>query len=504
VETTPFPKYWVAIKLLEKDVEITHLVEQAGGQSILSSVQDEGRRLRKLMGESLVVILAERRYGFITGMLREALRRPSTFDRVSLSDKIDKVVTNRLLGFPIFITVLYVIFWLTFTAGEPLSNWLSDGIGWLAAGIESLWPAHHALLFRSLLVDGVIGGVGAVIVFLPSVVILFMGLAFLEDTGYMARAAFLMDTVMHRIGLHGRSFLPMMVGFGCNVPAVMATRILENRRDRLVTMMVIPLFSCGARLPAYILIISAFFGTGHKALMLMGIYGLGVLLAGLLARLLRSTVLSGENTPFVMELPPYRMPTSKAIVQHATRRSWTYLRKAGTIILAISILLWGLSTFPIKQKYTVDEQVAHGLKLSKVELKTRQSAERLKYSMSGRIGRAMNPALHTMGLDWRVGTAFLGAFAAKEVFITQMGIIFSASSGADRSKRLIAGIQHAYSPLAGLAIMLFLLIASPCMATFAAVKQESGSWRWPILQWTGLTLLGYLLAMTVYQLGSLF
>ncbi len=487
-DTTPFPKSWVAIKLLEGDDEVRRLVTERGGESAVAAAEAERRRIEELTGEEVDVVLADRRYGFISGLLKEAVHRPPTADRYALTERIDRIVTHRVFGFPIFVLAVYGTFWLTFNLGGPLSDLMDRGLRLLAKAIQAGWPSGSAALARSLVIDGIFGGVGAVLVFLPQVVILFMGLAILEDTGYMARAAFLMDRVMHRIGLHGKSFIPMIVGFGCNVPGILATRILEHRRDRLVTMFVLPLFSCPARLPAYVLVLSAFFPGRGQALALLGIYALGVLLAGIGARILRSTVLRGEDAPFVMELPPYRMPTLRALLLHAGRRSWMYLKKAGTIILAVSMVLWALSTFP---RYEPHVQVDEG----------QLSAMRLRHSTAGRIGHAVEPALRLMGLDWRMGTAFLGAVAAKEVFISQLGIVLSVPQHEPGS--LVERVRSLYTPAAGLAIIVFLLIAAPCMATFAAVKQESRSWRWPIAQWLVLTSIGYVAGVLTFQVGSI-
>ncbi len=490
LDTSPYPKHWTAIKLLEDDEEVINLLRQRGADQVLEEVERQRKRLVNLLGEEPAITLADQRYGFATGLLKETVRKQAKIDRYALTDKIDKILLHRYLGFPIFGILLYVIFWLTFTVGTPLADLLGRGLLDLGHLLRTYWPAFLGTTWESLLVDGVIGGVGAVLVFLPNVLILFLGLAFLEDTGYMARAAFLMDRVMHKVGLHGKSFIPMVVGFGCNVPAILATRILEDKRDRLVTILVIPLFSCSARLTGFVLIVSAFFPAQSKAAVLMGIYVFGVILAGLLAKLLRLTVLSGEDAPFVMELPPYRMPTFRAISVHATRRAWLYVKKAGTIILAISLVLWTLASFP---RYRSDS----GRNLTQTE----RAAAQLEQSFAGRIGKAMEPAISQMGVDWRMGTAFLGAVAAKEVFVTQVGIVFS-STMEEKGRSLTAQLRHSYSVAAAIGLILFLLIASPCMATFAAVREETGTWKWPIFQWTSLTLLGYLLAVAGYHIAS--
>jgi ferrous iron transport protein B len=330
-----------------------------------------------------------------------------------------------------------------------------------------------------------------VIVFLPNILLLFLAIAILEDSGYMARAAFLMDRLMHKIGLHGKSFIPMLTGFGCSVPGIMATRILENRRDRLTTMLILPLMSCGARLPIYALIIPAFFPEAWHARMLWIIYLIGILLAILCAKLLRSTLFQGESVPLVMELPPYRLPTLKGILLHMWDRGGLYLKKAGTIILVASIILWALTSFPKTE--TVDPA------LSAEE----QQAVTLSNTVAGSIGHAIEPIIQPLGFDWRIGTAMIGAFAAKEVFVAQLGIVYAVGEADEESDALRKKLQENYSPLIGFCIMLFMLISVPCVATIAVTRRESGSWKWALFQLGGLTLLAYVVTLIVYQVGLL-
>ncbi|NQT82222.1 ferrous iron transport protein B, partial [bacterium] len=351
-------------------------------------------------------------------------------------------------------------------------------------------PRASQSALKSLLVDGMIGGVGSVVSFLPNIMFLFLAIAILEDSGYMARAAFIMDRVMHKVGLHGKSFIPMLIGFGCSVPAIMATRTLENRTDRLTTVLVIPLISCGARLTIYLLIIPAFFPLAWRAPLLWIMYLTGILLAMLAARLIRSTLLKGEATPFVMELPPYRMPTFRGAVIHMWERAWLFLRKAGTIILGISIVLWALTTYPKKENLDSDDN-------------EKIAQERIAYSAAGRIGRALEPVLAPLGFDWRIGTALIGAFAAKEVFVAQMGIVYAVGEAGETSKTLSEKLRENYTPLTAFCIMLFCLVSAPCIATIVVTKREAGLWRWSLLQLAGLTALAYILTLLVYQIGSL-
>jgi ferrous iron transport protein B len=501
----PYPRY-VAVKLLEGDLEAIAWIQDNcdDHEVVLKAAQDEAENLANDSGMHPGLYIADARYGFAAGLLRETRLNVMRGDARVISDKLDSVLCHKTLGLPFFFLAMYVIFWLTFSVGSYPMGWLEAGFEALGEGVNSLWPPGSGSAIRSLLVDGVIGGVGGVIVFLPNIMLLFLGLAFLEDTGYMARAAFLMDNLLHRFGLHGKSFIPMITGFGCTVPGIMATRTLENERDRLTTMLILPLMSCGARLPIYMLLIPAFFPDRMRAPMLWLIYLIGIVLAAGLARLLRSTILSGEDTPFVMELPPYRLPTLKAVLEKMWERGWVYVRKAGTIILTISILLWALSSFPAKESYDVDDRVTAGADLSDEEIEAARLSEDLRHSITGRIGTTIEPLLSPMGFDWRIGTALLGSFAAKEVFVSQMGIIMSLGETTESSTSLQDRLRGSYSSLQAFCLMLFLLIATPCMATVAVTRRESGRWKWAILQFGGLTLLAYALTVIVYQVGLFF
>jgi ferrous iron transport protein B len=522
--------YWVAQKLILDEAPYVAAVRALGepGASALAAAAAARSRLEAETGLDAALFVTEQYYGFVAGLLREVTRRTARADARVVSDRIDAVLVHRVLGLPIFLAVLYGIFWLTFSVGEIPMGWIEDGFAALGASVSGLWPEGSASPLRSLLVDGVIAGVGGVLVFLPNILLLFLGLAVLEDTGYMARAAFLMDRALHRFGLHGQSFVPLVTGFGCSIPGILATRTLRNERDRLVTMMVLPLMSCGARLPIWLLLVPAFFPPELRAPALWGIYVAGVLLALLLAVALRRTVLRGEDAPFVMELPPYRLPTARAALLKMAERGGIYARKAGTVILGLSVLLWAGSTWPRPDSFEVDAALASGRAtlaaadpaaavaavtrvppagdaevLTEEELAQRRAGESLAYSVVGRIGHVIEPALQPMGLDWKVGTALVGAFAAKEVFVSQMGIVYALGEVDETSDSLREALRERYPPLAGAALMLFLLVATPCMATFAVTRRESGSWRWAAFQFVGLTAVGYLLAVLVYQVGSL-
>ncbi len=508
------PPRWVALKVLEGDSELR---EKLGHPELIAAANKTTRHLEALLGDSMEALIAERRYGFISGACLEAVR--STVEsRHTMSDRIDAVATHRALGLPIFLGLMYLVFQLTFTLGGPPMEWIEGGFAWLGGAIGGLWPAGAESLLRSLIVDGIIGGVGGVLVFLPNILLLFLAIAILEDSGYMARAAFLMDRLMHTMGLHGKSFVPMLIGFGCSVPAIMATRTLENRQDRLTTMLVVPLMSCGARLPIYALIIPAFFPHVWQAPMLWIIYSIGIALAIVSAKLLKMTVLRGESPPFVMELPPYRMPTFRSVGLHMWNRGGAYLKKAGTVILGISILLWAMQQWPgLPAARTLGfaqqrDAVRHQAGLSD-EARTDQMARiahaeaeaGLQSSLMGRVGRALEPLLRPCGFDWKISTAMVGAFAAKEVFVSQMGIVYSLGDAQDEeSLTLREKLQANYTPLTGLCIMLFCLISAPCMATIAVTRRESNSWKWALFQFVGLTVLAWVVTTAVYQIGRWF
>ncbi len=496
---------WVATRLLVGDQRQTRRVAALdGGEEAVALARLHRTRLEAATGCDIAVFVTERYFGFVDGLLREVRHRPRHVDTRQLTDRIDAVVVHRLAGLPLFALVMFAVFWLTFTVGDYPMGWIDAGIARLGEGLSQLWPEGSDSPLRSLLVDGMVGGVGGVIVFLPNILLLFLGLAFLEDTGYMARAAFLTDRLMHRFGLHGKSFIPLVTGFGCSIPGIMATRTLENERDRLTTMLVLPLMSCGARLPIWMLLIPAFFPPAWRAPTLWMLYGFGIALALLLALTLRRTLLRGDDAPFVMELPPYRLPTLRSVVLKMLTRSQVYLRKAGTTILAISILLWAATTYPKPPSYQVDAQLAKGeLALAPEEVEARRAAEDLEHSIAGRLGRALAPVFAPIGFDWKIVTAMIGAFAAKEVFVAQMGIVYSLADGGQGTDSLRALLARDYSPLVGISLMVFLLIAAPCMATIAVTRRESGSWRWALLQLGGLTAIGYLLALVVCQLGRL-
>ena len=480
---------WLAIKLLEQDEEITKKVQDQG---LINIVKVGTEHLKSIFGDEPEVIMADRRYGFISGACQETIRTTVEL-RHGYSDMIDAVVTNRILGLPIFLILMYLVFFLTFKIGKYPMGWLEMFFKGAARTIDGFWPAGSESWLRSLLVDGVISGVGGVLVFLPNILLLFLAIAMLEDSGYMARAAFVMDRIMHKIGLHGKSFIPMLIGFGCSVPAIMATRILENRRNRLTTIMVIPLMSCGARLTIYALIIPAFFSEKWDGPVMWLIYLIGIILAIICIKILRLTFFKGDTIPFVMELPPYRVPTLKSVWLHMWHRGWMYLKKAGTIILAISILLWFASSYPKSSR----EHFAG--------MSNKQARQvKLEHSAIGKLGKAIEPIIKPLGFDWKIGTALIGATAAKEVFVSQLAIVYAVGSSDEGTTTLRQHLRDNYTPLTGFCVMLFCLIYAPCMATIAITKQETNSWGWAIFQFLSLTVIAYVITLAVYQVGSLF
>ncbi|MBP3531917.1 MAG: ferrous iron transport protein B [Thermoguttaceae bacterium] len=481
------------------------------------------------------------------------------------SDKIDAILTHRFLGIPIFLAAMYLVFQLTFTLGSYPMDWIDAGFGALADWVDGAMSEGVA---KSLIIDGVIGGVGGVLVFLPNILILFLAISILEDSGYMARAALLCDRWMRRVGLHGKSVVPALVGFGCTVPGIMAAKMLSDRKERLATMFVLPLFSCGARFPIYALLIPAFFPLEWQGLILWGIYLIGILLAAVVAKVMDVVFKNDEPAPFVIELPSYHCPTLGVVGVHTLERGWQYVKKAGTIIFAISVLLWALTTFPNLDAETVAKfdaeraqieenadqiraeaaarlaestesaesaqpeenaestesaQLAENTEADGAEVAADETEEEadpvadalaavdaaegqaaLERSYAGRVGRALEPMLRPMGFDWKIGTALIGAIAAKEVFVAQMGVVYSVGEADETSEPLAETLRANYSPLVGFCIMLFCLIATPCMATFAVMAREAGSWKWAFAQWFGLTAIAWVLTTLVYQIGKTF
>lgn len=513
----PAPPFrWLLIKLLENDKEITkQIVASNESQNLMNAVEQSRMQLTQILGEDPELTLVEDRFAFARGICREACRR-STLNKQTLTEKIDNVLLNRFLGIPIFLGMMWLLFQLTFTLGTPPMNWIDAGLSslgdWMNANMADS-------MLRSLLVDGIVGGVGGVIAFFPNILLLFLGIAFLEGSGYMSRAAFVMDQVMHKAGLHGKSFVPMLIGFGCSVPAIMATRTLENPRDRLVTMLVTPLMSCGARLPVYSLLIAAFFPAQMGGNILFSIYLIGILLAIIMAKVFRTWLLPGETEPFVMELPTYKLPMLRSMLIHMWERTWLYLKKAGTIILAVSILMWGLFSFP-----AVDSQGNPW----------ETPAVQLENSYAGQLGKIIQPVFQPLGFDWKTSVALVAGLGAKEVVVSTLGTLYSitadppaetshedtealtksdtqaeatptdaeegisASGFAEKARE-----QSGYTPLVAYVLMIFTLLYVPCLASIAVIKRETNSWKWPLFTMGYTVTLAWVISFLVYRGGLL-
>ena len=469
---------FLSIKLLENDKEIENFISTLpNGKEIIAIRNKETLRIRKVMNEDSEQAITDAKYGFITGALKETFT-DNHLEKEQTTRVIDSIVTHRIWGYPIFFLFLYIMFEGTFVLGDyPMQGieWLVDQLGNLIRNNMAEGP------LKDLLIDGIIGGVGGVIVFLPNILILYFFISILEDSGYMARAAFIMDKIMHRMGLHGKSFIPLIMGFGCNVPAIMATRTIEDRKSRLITMLVNPLMSCSARLPIYLVMIGAFF-PNCASFMLLCIYTAGILLAVIMARIFSKFLVKGEDSPFVMELPPYRMPTSKSIMRHTWEKGAQYLKKMGGIIMIASIIIWFLGYYPQHDAY---ESVA----------------EQQKNSYIGQIGKAIEPVIKPLGFDWKLGIGLISGVGAKELVVSTLGVLYT-NEGDVENVNLSNRIP--ITPLVALAYMLFVLIYFPCIAALAAIKQESGSWKWALFAACYTTALAWLVSFTVYQIGGLF
>lgn len=481
---TNFPARYVALKLIEGDSVVRQMLNGLpNADEIYETASECRKRIEQTYHNDIVGIVSDLKYGFVRGALSETLVHSNT-DKKKLGYALDTVLMNRWLGFPVLILFMWIMFQTTFTLGAYPQGWLESGVTWIGEQVARLIPEG---IFRDLLVDGIITGVGGVLVFLPNILIMFLFISLLEDSGYMARAAFIMDRLMHRMGLHGKSFIPYLIGFGCNVPAVMATRTLENKKDRLLTMLTIPFMSCSARLPVYLLLVSAFFDH-NKGLILLGIYLIGILIAVASAAILNKTLFKNETDQFVMELPPYRIPTLRNTLIHMWDKSAMYLKKMGTIILFASIVIWALCYFP-HQKDTND------------------SATQIENSYMGQIGHAIEPVIKPLGFDWRMGVGLLSGMAAKEIIVSSLGILYENEEATSLSESLPAHFATLSSPqhssLRAFSFMLFVLLYFPCTATLVAIWREVG-WRWATFALVYTTAIAWIVSFAVWQIGSLF
>ncbi len=512
-----FSSRYLAIKLLEGDKNVqNHLNRYENFEEIKQTASDEIERLEQEYSERSETIITDAKYGFIDGALKETLHYTKVQHK--RTKDLDDVLTHKVWGLVIFFAFLFLIFEATFSIGQYPMDWIAAGIGWFG-DIVAENMADGPL--KDLLIQGVINGVGGVIVFLPNILILFFCISLMEDTGYMARAAFIMDKLMHRIGLHGKSFIPLVMGFGCNVPAIMATRTLDNRTDRLLTMFITPFMSCSARLPIYILLVSAFFEK-NQALVLMGMYLIGIIVAILTALVLNHTRFKKKEVPFVMELPPYRIPTAKSTFMHMWEKGGQYLKKMGTVILGASIIVWALGYFPREVNYTkdyetlIEEAERKGDDLVVEQLELAKEAEHQSNSYIGRIGHVIEPVIEPLGFDWKMGVSLFTGAAAKEIVVSTMGVLYQADREADEESSALCSAlqkqtyssgtkigQKVFTPLVAFCFMLFALIYMPCIATVVTIARES-SWKWALGSALYTIVLAWVITFAVYQIGNQF
>ncbi len=515
---------YMAVKLLETDkMTLSQLEQYPNYEQIKSLAVRSIAALELEYGESSETIITDAKYGFIDGALKDTYSEPQE-DRYKVKREFDDLLTHRIWGFPIFLFFMWFMFQATFTLGSYPMNWINTGVGLLS---EYLQRTMEVGALRDLVVDGIIGGVGGVIIFLPNIMILFFFISLMEDTGYMARASFIMDKLMHKIGLHGKSFIPLVMGFGCNVPAIMATRTLDNKKDRILTMIITPFMSCSARLPVYVLLISAIF-PDNQGLVLFSIYLFGILLAVFTALMMKKLVFAKKEVPFVMELPPYRFPTVRNTSIHMWHKAQQYLMKMGNVILVASVLIWALGYFPRNEisanQFDLKIQaVQSNLSLSQDKkdelvksLAFKKESERQEKSYIGQLGHAIEPMISPLGFDWKMGVSIITGLAAKEIVVSTMGILFQGDTDTDgASGSLKANLlaekhqygalkgQQVFTPLASFCFMLFILIYFPCVAVIAAIKKES-SWGWAIFTMVYTTGIAWLVAFVTFQVGSYF
>ena len=456
---------YLAIKLLENDTSVERYVRQLpNADEIIEAKEMAAARVKEEIKEDSETAIMDAKYGFVHGALTEAeFRKGTKEDTYRMTHFIDDVLSNKYFGFPIFFLILFVMFQVTFSLGQYPMDWIDAGVEWLGELIGSTMPEGP---LRSMLVDGVIGGVGSVIVFLPQILILYFFISLMEDSGYMARAAFIMDKLMHKMGLHGKSFIPLIMGFGCNVPAVMATRTIESRRSRLITMMILPFMSCSARLPIYIMIVGTFFSYQYRSWVMLSLYAIGILVAVIVSKIFSTFVIKGEDTPFVMELPPYRMPTAKAIGRHTWEKGKEYLKKMGGVILVASIIVWALGYFgPMGVAHSMDQ------------------------SFIGMMGKTIAPLFSLQGFNWQLDVSLIAGVGAKEIVASTIGVL--------------GGLEQ-LTPLVAYCYLLFVLLYFPCIATIVAIKHETGSWRWATFAAVYTTIVAWVVSAVVYQICSLF
>ncbi len=485
---------YLAIKLLENDAKALEFVSDLPKAGEIMKERDKAMaRIKEETNNDSETAIMDAKYGFINGALQEAgYKTGDQKNTYQLTHLLDHIITHKWLGFPIFIALIWLMFETTFSLGQYPMDWIEAGVEWLGNLLATTMPEGP---LKAMLIDGVIGGVGAVIVFLPQILILYTFISFMEDSGYMARAAFIMDKLMHKMGLHGKSFIPLIMGFGCNVPAVMATRMIESRRSRLITMLVLPMMSCSARLPIYIMIIGTFFATKYRSTLMISLYVIGIFMAIIVSRVLSRFIIKKEDAPFVMELPPYRFPTWKAIVRHTWEKGKQYLKKMGGIILVGSIIVWALGYFPHNDSLTNQQQQ--------------------EQSYIGRIGKTIEPVFRPQGFDWKLDVGLVSGVFAKEIVASTMGVLYSGDdSFADDNSYSDDDIKYTHlrqqmtadgiTPITAYAFLLFVLLYFPCIATIAAIKGETGSWKWALFAAGYTTVLAWIVSAAFYQIAMLF
>ena len=485
-----FSTRYLAIKLLENDKQVEKSISTLPDfNEIIAHRDDAAARLKKEVHEDSETSVMDAKYGFIYGALKEIGYTEGTkTDNYRITHKLDALITHKWLGFPLFFLFIYLMFFTTFKVGQYPMDWIESGVTALSAWLNGTMPDGP---LRAMVVDGAIAGVGSVIVFLPQILILYTFISFMEDSGYMSRAAFIMDKMMHGMGVHGKSFIPLIMGFGCNVPAVMATRTIESHRSRLVTMLVLPLMSCSARLPIYIMIVGTFFAVEYQTYIMILLYAIGIALAVLMSRVFSKFIVKGEDTPFVMELPPYRFPTAKAITRHTWEKGKQYLKKMGGIILVASIIVWALGYFPHDDSLEQQEQQ--------------------EQSYIGRMGKTIEPLFYPQGFDWKLDVSLIAGVGAKEIVASTMGVLYANDEEVadDNSENLGARYINLHkkmtadgiTPLIAFAYLMFVLIYFPCIATIAAIKSETGSWKWALFAAFYTTALAWIVSAIVYQMG---
>jgi len=527
---------YLAIKLLEKDKAALNQITQCANSNEVRNISErEIQRIETEGKDDCETLITDAKYGYITGALAETLT-PNEHIRRKKSEIIDTFITHKIWGIPIFIFLMWLTFYGTFKIGQYPMNWISEVVGWSS---DYLQISMNEGMLKDLLIQGIIGGVGGVLIFLPNIVLLYLFISLMEDTGYLARAVFIMDKVMHKIGLHGKSFIPLLMGFGCNVPAILSTRIIESRRDRLITMLINPFMSCSARLPVYILFITAFF-TSYQGTILFSMYAIGVALAILSSLLFQKTLFKAVEVPFVMELPPYRVPTARSVLKHMWYRAQQYLRKIAGIILIASIVIWALGYFPHTSSATgvIDAKIANMQSQYAGQINNTQNNSQLMQSFNasagksldtlyqqqhamqqrnsyiGKIGAFIEPAVRPLGFDWKMSVALLSGVAAKEVVVGTLGVLYHADEKSSGS--LVSKLQQqtypdgprmgkkVFNPLVAFSFMIFILIYFPCIGVVAAIRKESGHTKWAVFVVVYTTGLAYIASLLVFQLGSLF